>query len=151
MRIKEDYSEEVAVAFNIISLIDIVFFLLIFFLAATTFAQVERDRSVRLPSSASPEPLSAAPSSLIINITENGTVRVGDQECSYQDLTDVLAAVAKNNAEKKEKNEAERDILIRADHRSRHAHFASVVELAYRVGIDKARIGYEVDASALKK
>ena len=37
MRIKEDYAEEAAVAFNIISLIDIVFFLLIFFLAATTF------------------------------------------------------------------------------------------------------------------
>ena len=147
MRIREDYSEEAAVAFNIISLIDVVFFLLMFFLAVTSFTQVERDAAIRLPSAGAASPLSAAPANMTINVLENGSVKVGDQPCTWKELTDILADVAAVNLAHKRNDEPEKDILIRADKNSRHEYFASVVELAYRVGIDRARIGYEVDTS----
>ncbi|MEI7834869.1 MAG: biopolymer transporter ExbD [Planctomycetota bacterium] len=147
MRIREDYSEEAAVAFNIMSLIDIVFFLLIFFLAVTSFTQVERDAAIRLPSAGAASPLSSAPSNMTINVLENGSVKVGDQPCTWKELTDILGDVAASNAIHRKSDEPEKDILIRADKNSRHEYFASVVELAYRVGIDRARIGYEVDTS----
>lgn len=148
MRIKEDYSEEAAVAFNIMSLIDIVFFLLIFFLAVTSFTQVERDASILLPSAGAASPLSAAPANMTINVLANGSIKVGDQACTWKELTDILADVAAVNRAHKNSGDSEKDILIRADKNSRHEYFASVVELAYRVGIDRARIGYEVDTSA---
>ena len=147
MRIREDYSEEAAVAFNIMSLIDIVFFLLIFFLAVTSFTQVERDAAIRLPSAGAASPLSGAPANMTINVMENGSIKVGEQACTWKELTDILADVAASNLAHKRNDEPEKDILIRADKNSRHEYFASVVELAYRVGIDRARIGYEVDTS----
>lgn len=149
MRIKEDFSEEAAVAFNIISLIDIVFFLLIFFLAATTFAEEERDRSVQLPGSSAPQPMSAAPSSIIINISKDGQVKVGEQACTRDELKLVLKKAAEANAQARAANEPQQDILLRCDKDARHEHFAYVLDLAYTVGFDKTTVGYEFQKKLL--
>jgi len=134
MRIKEDYTEEAAVAFNIISLIDIVFFLLIFFLAATTFAREERDLKVHLPGTAAPRPLSAAPQQWILNILADGTVKVGAREVSFKELGQEAARVARETPD--------RDVLIRADKESRHYYFAEVVNICRASGINPVKIGY---------
>ena len=63
--------------FNLVPLTDMVFNLLIFFMCATTFAQIEKDLSVQLPqASSSFKPLSAAPEQLIINVKEDGSATV---------------------------------------------------------------------------
>jgi biopolymer transport protein ExbD len=134
VRIKEDYTEEAAVAFNIISLIDIVFFLLIFFLAATTFAREERDQKVQLPGTAAPKPLSAAPQQVIVNILADGTVKLGARVVSFKELGEEMARVAGETPK--------RDVLIRADKDSRHYYFAEVVNTCRASGVNPVNIGY---------
>jgi len=133
MKILDTHSEEEA-SINMTPLIDMVFLLLIFFLVATTFAQAEKDQSVNLPGSDSPKPLSAPPNDVIVNITRQGAVRVGGRAYSLTELTGLFADLAKN--------QKDRDVLIRADKDSRHEHFARVVDLAYKAGISKTKIGY---------
>lgn len=138
MRIREDYTEEAAVAFNIISLIDIVFFLLIFFLAATTFAQEERDAAVQLPGTYAPRALSAPPRQMIINITEAGEFRVGGKTCTAAELAGALEDYAKRRSDG--------EVLIRADERSMHKYFAQVADLCRHAGVGELKIGYMLKA-----
>ena len=136
MRIKEDYSEEAAIAFNIIALIDIVFFLLIFFLAATTFAREERDTAVQLPGTPDLRPLSQPPRQMIINITADGGITVGGRECTRAQLAEMLSVTARD--------EPDREVLIRADELSLHRDFADVADICRRIGINPLKIGYLV-------
>jgi biopolymer transport protein ExbD len=137
MKILERQAQE-ELSINMTPLIDMVFLLLIFFLVATTFAQEERERGLQLPGSDSPQPLSAPPKYLIINITNEGILKVGGRAYSYKEIAQTLADVAKN--------QPDRDVLIRADKDSRHEYFARVVELAHKAGISKTKIGYVLRA-----
>lgn len=58
------------------SLIDVVFLLLIFFLVATNFVHRETDHSVMLPESEAGVKAEQAPSRLVVNIREEGTLVV---------------------------------------------------------------------------
>ena len=59
------------------SLIDVVFLLLVFFLAATNFTRKELDQQVQLPRSGRPEDAAVpAPESLVINIRADGVLVV---------------------------------------------------------------------------
>jgi biopolymer transport protein ExbD len=137
MKILETQAPEES-SINMTPLIDMVFLLLIFFLVATTFAQEEIERGLQLPGSDSPQPLSAPPKYLIINITNEGILKVGGRAYSYREIARTLADVAKN--------QPDRDVLIRADKDSRHEYFARVVELAHKAGISKTKIGYVLRA-----
>ena len=137
MKILETQAQEES-SINMTPLIDMVFLLLIFFLVATTFAQEERERGLQLPGSDSPQPLSAPPKYLIINITNEGILKVGGRAYSYREIAQTLTDVAKN--------QPDRDVLIRADKDSRHEYFARVVELAHKAGISKTKIGYVLRA-----
>ena len=144
MKIVDIHAEEEA-AVNMTPLIDMVFLLLIFFLVATTFAQEEREQGLQLPGSDSPQPLSAPPKYTIINITQEGIVKVsgaqyGSPEKGYGALAVFLANIARD--------QPGRDILIRADKGSRHEYFAGVVEIAHKAGINKAQIGYVLQAGS---
>ena len=134
MRIKEDYTEEAAIAFNIISLIDIVFFLLIFFLAATTFSREERQVGIQLPQTSLPQPMSAPPPQLIINVMADGTIRVGQQAYDRRALEALLRELIKD--------EPDREVLVRADERSIHKYFADVASLCRQAGVNELKIGY---------
>jgi biopolymer transport protein ExbD len=125
---------------NLMPLLDMVFLLLIFFLVATSFAQEERDHSVKLPSTSSPKPLSAPPRQVIINILADGTTKVGGRAYPAEKLTALLRRVAQN--------EPNRTVLIRADERSVHKHFARVVRQCRDAGIAEAKIGYIHHGSA---
>lgn len=133
MNIRPKQTEQDA-PINLMPLIDMVFLLLIFFLVATTFAQEERDKRVKLPITSSPKPLSAPPRQVVINILADGTTKVGARVHSRDKLAALLSRVARD--------EPDRMILIRADKESRHRFFAGVVALCRQVGIDEVKIGY---------
>src|SRR4026209_147619 len=75
MRIKDPISESEE-PFNLVPLTDMVFNLLIFFMAATTFTQIEKDMSLQLPQTSASRPLSAPPQQLVINIRQDGSTWV---------------------------------------------------------------------------
>ncbi len=121
---------------NLMPLIDMVFLLLIFFLVATTFTQQERELTIQLPGTRSLRPMSAPPPQMIINISDQGQIKVGGQVYNATQLEEMLQTVARD--------EPEREVLIRADADSPHRHFAGVANLCIRAGIRKANIGYIV-------
>src|SRR4029079_3869358 len=91
---------------NVTNMIDVFLLLLIFFLVATTFAKEERDSSVQLPGTASVRPISAPARDLLLNIREDGSVKIGDKIYAAGEL---VATLQKARAE-----DPERNVLIRA-------------------------------------
>jgi biopolymer transport protein ExbD len=143
MRIKDPMTEGEE-PFNLVPLTDMVFNLLIFFMCATTFAQVEKEMTVQLPhTTASFKPLSAPPRQLIINVREDGMAVVAGKTCDPRELAELLtAAMAKD---------ASTSIIVRADERTIMRHFASVAGICRRAGVGETRISYVDDSPAERR
>lgn len=133
MRIQRNVGDEEE-PINLMPLIDMVFLLLIFFLVATTIANEEREVNVQLPNATKVQPLSAPPQQVIVNIMQDGQLKVAGQTYTPNELRDMLANVAVN--------QPNREVLIRADERSMHKYFAGVARLCREVGINEVKIGY---------
>ena len=138
MRIKDPMTEGEE-PYNLVPLTDMVFNLLIFFMCATTFAQIEKELSVQLPhTSSSFRPLSAAPRQLIINVREDGAAVVNGKTCDPTELGELLtAAITKDPAT---------SVIVRADERTIMRHFASVAGICRRSGVGETRISYVDDS-----
>src|SRR5262245_57270536 len=85
MPIKVGQSEEVSL--NMTSLIDVVFFLNIFLLLATTFPRPEHDIEVELPKVIDAEALTEAPSQRVVNVRRDGHVALDQEEVTLEELT----------------------------------------------------------------
>jgi biopolymer transport protein ExbD len=134
MRIR-DSGAEAEEPYNLVPLTDMVFNLLIFFLCATTFVQIEKDLGVQLPKTTSNfTPLSAAPKELIINITQDGKSVVNGREYNDQDLAAYVKA-----AVKKQENQT---VIIRADERSIMKYFAHVAQICKTAKVKEAKLVY---------
>ena len=134
MHIRDSFSETEE-PYNLVPLTDMVFNLLIFFLCATTFVQVEKDLSVQLPkTSSSFAPLSAAPRELIINIKRDGKTVVAGKTYDAAALTTLVRSAVNRNKEQR--------VIIRADERSIMKYFASVARTCKQAGVKEAKLVY---------
>ena len=132
MRIRDPQIEEEP--YNLVPLTDMVFNLLSFFMAATTFIQIEKDLAVQLPKAGGFQTLSQAPRQIIINVRQDGTTTVDGRERSPDQLSELLTSLVKADPSK--------EILIRVDERSIMQHFARVASLCRRAGVHPTKIGY---------
>lgn len=133
MRIR-DAQAEAEEPFNLVPLMDMAFNLLIFFLAATSFTQLERDMRVQLPRTAAVQTTAIVSSKpLIINIRQDGTTLVDGKPIADAELTKLVTAQARQDPG--------RPVLIRADERSMMKYFARVATLCRRAGVSEMRIG----------
>src|SRR3954468_7078612 len=97
MRIKDPMTEGEE-PYNLVPLTDMVFNLLIFFMCATTFAQIEKELSVQLPRTTSSfKPLSAAPRQFIINVKETGDAVVAGRTYDAGGLAELVASAVKQD------------------------------------------------------
>jgi biopolymer transport protein ExbD len=139
MRIKDPISEGEE-PYNLVPLTDMVFNLLIFFMCATTFAQIEKELSVQLPHTSSNfRPLSAAPKQFIINVKEDGGAVVAGRTCDAKELGELVAAALKQDPST--------SVIVRADERTIMRHFASVASLCRHAGVQETRISYIDDTA----
>ncbi|WP_146450729.1 ExbD/TolR family protein [Bythopirellula polymerisocia] len=77
---------------NLTPMIDVVFLLIIFFMVATKFAEVERDIDLNLPEVAAAAPLTSAPKQRVVSIQSDGRVLLDDEEMTLVNLTSSLKA-----------------------------------------------------------
>ena len=104
MRLEDDNDGDGGI--NLMPLVDVVFLLLIFFLAATTFATEEVELDLRLPEAKSGK-IGKADKQLIINVSQDGTLTMSGREVTMEALRQKLqAAVARNQ---------EQAVLVRGD------------------------------------
>ncbi|MGE3108076.1 MAG: ExbD/TolR family protein [Phycisphaerales bacterium] len=109
--------------------IDMVFLLLIFFLAATTFQQTEREMQIALPQASASGPLSAALREIVINIDANGRTIVGGKALSADELTGMVrSAVVANPGQK---------VSIRGDRAAAYEHVARTLDICKGAGVSE--------------
>jgi len=121
---------------NISSLIDVMFILIIFFMATTTFRQEERDIQVNLPAAVEGETLSAAPKVVVINVREDGTYFLANTRVQPEALRMAVAEALKGKPGQK--------VLIRGDRSALHGQVAHAVLACRHAGVHEANIGYQL-------
>jgi len=121
---------------NISSLIDVMFILIIFFMATTTFQREERDLKVNLPESGEGQTLSDAPRVLVINVREDGSYYMAGKTLSAEEMNAEIRRSLKQAPDQK--------VLVRGDKRALHGHVATAVSMCKAAGVHEANIGYQL-------
>lgn len=114
--------------FNLTPMIDMVFLLLIFFLVASRFEEVERALKLELPTASEAVPMTQRPREIFINIDAQGRYFVGGRVMNEAELEEHLAAATRNNP-------LTQSVVIRADKRAEWDHVARAMNLCVRAGI----------------
>jgi len=138
MPIKTSQTEEVSL--NMTSLIDVVFFLNIFLLLATTFPRPELDVEVELPQVAQGDPLSEAPAQRVVNVRRDGRVMLDQQEVTLEELSARLSS-ARQQYEGL-------GVQVRGDAHAIHQRVAEVLHACQRAGVKQ--LGISVTAKELR-
>lgn len=125
MRIKMGEEEQPEI--GLIALIDCIFFLLMFFMVATSFKQTTEQKKIKelpliLPTaSASLDRATASPDPLVIGVGEGGEMYVDGSKISTQGLHDRLRSEAKKNPN--------RPIRIDGDQSTHYKNIVHVLDL----------------------
>jgi biopolymer transport protein ExbD len=86
-------SKRPTAGFQLAPMIDIMFLLLCFFIAAQIYAQWETEVEITLPSAETGEMPNRLPSEIIINIRADGTHVVNQRELDMQGLSELLTQI----------------------------------------------------------
>ncbi len=134
MRIpRKEESEEGVI--NLSSLLDVMFILIIFFLATATFKQMEFDIPVNLPVAGRPAPISDAPRLIPITVQASGAYVVGDRVMSLAELKTAIGEAVQRHPEQR--------VLVRADSDALHGMVAAAIASCRQAGVLHANIGYQ--------
>ncbi len=118
---------------NLISLIDVLLVLLIFFMVSTTFTQEGRVK-VQLPQSSEIPIPRGTTEPLVITVTAEGTYRVNERTLINASPDTLRAALLK------ESPTVRAPITIRADARSTHQAVVTAMDVAGRLGFSQLNI-----------
>jgi len=94
MNFRGKYSAEHP-GFQIAPMIDVIFILLSFFIASQIFSQWETEIDIKLPTAETGNIPERLPGEIIINILQNGTVKVNRQTLDEQELTVLFKRIVK--------------------------------------------------------
>lgn len=121
--------ESESIHIDFVPMVDVLFNLLIFFLLATTIAQVEREMNVALPFAGSAAPLSAAMRELIVNVDENGRMVVNGRDVDPQSLGTMVKELVTGNPQQK--------VSVRGDRRTAYANIVQVLDICKTNGVQE--------------
>lgn len=120
-------AESAAPSVDLTPIIDMVFNLLIFFLIASSFQQVEKELKIALPQASAAGPLSTALREIIVNVAADGRVIVAGRTLSLDDLGAMVKnAVAANPGQK---------VSIRGDRSASYGDVARVLDVCKGAGV----------------
>lgn len=134
MRLDVDEGDEEP-TLNLTPMLDVVFNLLLFFLAATTFAKEEVELDLRLPQAASGQRAAVETKELVINLLADGRLSVDGRTVTMEALRQKLEAA--------QKRDGKQSVLVRGD---RAAQFGLGIQVLDACRL--AKIG-KVDFAAL--
>ncbi len=120
-------SKPVSAGFQLAPMIDIMFLLLCFFIAAQIYAKWESEIDIKLPTAATGEVPDRLPTEIIINVRENGGTVVNQRPLDRSGLHDLLERIVTLYPGQ--------PVLIRADKRTDYEHVIGVLDLCRQVDI----------------
>ncbi|OPZ57496.1 MAG: colicin uptake protein TolR [Deltaproteobacteria bacterium ADurb.Bin510] len=123
------------------SLMDLMFILLIFYVATATFRKDEVDLNLKLPETSLQSTISAASKQLIINVRAPASADKQQYYVVYGKAMDLeqLTAMVKGEVKK----DAKQKVLVRGDRSAFHGQVAAALAACKKAGVDEANIGYD--------
>ncbi len=116
---------------NVVPLVDIVFFMIVFFLTATSFLKEERDQEVVLPATRTSGSLSReARQNVIVNVLRDGSIRLHGRRASDGELAAALR-------ERLDRTGRPFQVLVRADRRTAYGNVAVALAAIERAGVQR--------------
>jgi biopolymer transport protein ExbD len=119
---------------NVISLVDVLLVLVLFFMVSTTFLR-ETELSVRLPQAAAQTRLDAVGNGLEISITQAGAYIVNGRELVNNERRTLRAAIERLMGEKRDV-----PVFIRADGAATHQSVVTVMDVVGQLGFVKINL-----------
>ncbi len=113
---------------NVIPMIDTMMFLLIFFMMATKFADVERDVRVHPPSSRDARPITEAPREIVVNVTSGGAFMIAGNQRSLEEIDSLLASAVKEDPHQ--------TVVIRGDRETILQFAVNILDLCEKHGVE---------------
>jgi biopolymer transport protein ExbD len=113
--------------FQLAPMIDIMFLLLCFFIAAQIYAQWETEIDIKLPTAETGEIPDRLPSEIIVNVRADGVTVVNQRQLAHDGLLNLLGRVVEIYPGQ--------PVLIRADKRTPYEHVIGVLDLCRQVDI----------------
>ena len=126
MNFKKRLTDQQA-GFQMAPMIDIMFLLLIFFMAATIYAQWERKIGITVPTADSAVRGARQAGEIIINVDADGEIVVNNVTMTLQRLESLLAQVAETYRDQ--------PVIIRADAKTDHENVIAVLDICAKVDI----------------
>ena len=118
---------------NLVSMIDVVLLLLIFFMVGTKFAEMERTVDLEVPEVADAGALTSAPAKRVVNVFRDGHVSLdGEDVADLGELTGRLAAAREQYADL--------GVVVRGDGSGPFQHVAEVLNACKQAGISELAI-----------
>lgn len=114
---------------DFVPMVDVLFNLLIFFLLATTIAQVEREISIVLPAASSAVPISAALREIVVNIDVKGGITMAGRETTPEELREIIRNALAGNPEQK--------VTVRGDRGTAYENIVRVLDICKGEGIQE--------------
>ena len=125
----KDSDVEAGIHLDFVPMVDVLFNLLIFFLLATTIAQVERETQVALPFASAATPISAALREIIVNVDAEGRMIVAGQPIEAEALRGMIQGAVEANPEQK--------VSVRGDKATAYQNIVSVLDICKASGVQE--------------
>ncbi len=109
------------------SMLDVIFLLLCFFVTASVYSQWESEISIQLPTAETSDEPNRLPGEVIVNVTDNGFVRLNGMNVELVDLETRLSKLAKIYPDQ--------SIIIRADRVTKYEHLVKVIDTCRKAGV----------------
>jgi biopolymer transport protein ExbD len=126
-------------ALNLTSMIDVLFLLIIFFMVATKFDEMERNVEVAVPEVAQAGEAVPPARSMVVSVLADGTVELDGKPVSLSELTSQLA--------KARTPLTEPTVVIRGDAGCAFQHVASALAACQQAGISDLGITVRIAAA----
>jgi biopolymer transport protein ExbD len=121
-----------APALNLTSMIDVLFLLIIFFMVATKFDELERNIEVAVPEVAQPGGDDTPPEPIIVTVQSDGTLAIGGDFVTSEQLVTRLSAARSPLREP--------SVVIRGDAECAFQHIATALAACRQAGISELGI-----------
>ena len=119
--------EEEHQGLRIAPLIDIVFLLLIFFLVATTFQEVEKDITIKLAEASEGSNRESTARIMIVNVNRAGVIVVNQRVLTMEQLETRIGEAKQANPDVV--------VVLRCDRNTYHKHFVRILNLCEKIGV----------------
>lgn len=108
-------------------MIDVILFLLTFFLLTWNLARYESDLEVRIPKAQNAKDPQRLPGEVIINVRESGTITLNRREVSLEELRTILKEVSQQYPDQA--------VIIRADEGTEYKSLIGILDICSGVNL----------------